>query len=122
MAESERIFPDLINRIEAALTATGLGNQPLIVRVSGCPNGCSRPYMAEVGLVGKAPGKYQLYLGSDPAGTRLNRVWKEVVKDEEIIGELQPLFARYAQERLDGEPFGDWVARVLWNEEPVLNN
>ena len=122
LAESERIFPDLINRIEAALTATGLGNQPLIVRVSGCPNGCSRPYMAEVGLVGKAPGKYQLYLGSDPAGTRLNRVWKEVVKDEEIIGELQPLFARYAQERLDGEPFGDWVARVLWNEEPVLNN
>ncbi|MEI8233190.1 MAG: NADPH-dependent assimilatory sulfite reductase hemoprotein subunit [Verrucomicrobiota bacterium] len=119
LAESERAFPGLLGRIESALGEVGLADQPIIVRITGCPNGCSRPYVAEIGLVGKAPGKYQLYLGGNEAATRLARVWKEVVKDEDILGELRPLFARYAQERLDGEHFGDWVARVLWNEQPA---
>jgi sulfite reductase (NADPH) hemoprotein beta-component len=120
LAESERAFPGLLERIESALGEVGLGEQPIIVRITGCPNGCSRPYVAEIGFVGKAPGKYQLYLGGNEAATRLARVWKEVVKDEEILDELRPLFARYARERLEGEPFGDWVARVLWNEPTTL--
>lgn len=119
LAESERAFPRLLERIESALGEVGLSEQPIIVRITGCPNGCSRPYVAEIAFVGKAPGKYQLYLGGNEAATRLARVWKEVVKDEEILDELRPLFARYAQERLKGEHFGDWVARVLWNEQPL---
>ncbi|MCX6967791.1 MAG: NADPH-dependent assimilatory sulfite reductase hemoprotein subunit [Verrucomicrobia bacterium] len=117
LAESERAFPGVLTRIESALNAVGLSEQPIIVRITGCPNGCSRPYVAEIGLVGKAPGKYQLYLGGNPAATRLARLWKEVVKDEELLGELQPLFARYAQERLGDEPFGDWAVRALWTEQ-----
>jgi sulfite reductase (NADPH) hemoprotein beta-component len=122
LAESERVFPALLTEIECALAETGLANTPIVTRISGCPNGCSRPYVAEIGLVGKAPGKYQLYLGANPQGTRLGRVWKEVIKLEEVAGELKPLFARYAAERLDGEPFGDWVARILWNEQPTLES
>ena len=117
LAESERIFPEFLNQIEGALAEAGLAGTAISVRIAGCPNGCSRPYMAEIGLVGKAPGKYQLYLGGDQPGTRLSRVWKEVVKYEELLGELRPLFARYAQERLNGESFGDWSARILWNEQ-----
>jgi len=117
LAESERVFPALLSQIESALAEAGLAQTAIVTRISGCPNGCSRPYVAEIGLVGKAPGKYQLYLGASQAGTRLARVWKEVVKYEEILGELTPLFARYAGERLEGEHFGDWVARVLWNEQ-----
>jgi len=118
LAESERAFPGVLTRMESALAEVGLAEHPIIVRITGCPNGCSRPYVAEIGLVGKAPGKYQLYLGGNQAATRLARVWKEALKDEELLDELLPLFARYARERLDGEPFGDWVARVLWNEQP----
>jgi len=116
LAESERAFPGVLTRIESALAEVGLAEQPIILRIAGCPNGCSRPYVAEIGLVGKAPGKYQLYLGGNEAATRLARIWKEVVKDEELLAELLPLFTRYAQERLPGEAFGDWVARALWNE------
>ncbi len=119
LAESERAFPGLLKRIESALGEVGLAEQPIIVRITGCPNGCSRPYVAEIALVGKAPGKYQLYLGGNEAATRLARIWKEVVRDEELSVELRPLFARYAQERLGGESFGDWVARVLWNEQLI---
>jgi len=118
LAESERTFPDLLGKIETALNEVGLAEQPIIVRITGCPNGCSRPYVAEIGLVGKAPGKYQLYLGGNQAASRLARVWQEVIKYDDLLGELRPLFARYAQERLEGEAFGDWVARILWNEQP----
>ena len=118
LAESERAFPGLLTRIESALAEVGLAEQPIIVRITGCPNGCSRPYVAEIGLVGKAPGKYQLHLGGNEAATRLARVWKEAVKEAEVVDELRALFARYAQERHDGEAFGDWVARVLWKEQP----
>ena len=121
LAESERVFPALLSEIECALAQAGLPKASIVTRISGCPNGCSRPYAAEIGLVGKAPGKYQLYLGADQAGIRLARVWKEVVKTEEVAGELRPLFVRYAAERLDGEQFGDWVARVLWIEQPSEN-
>jgi sulfite reductase (NADPH) hemoprotein beta-component len=90
--------------------------------MTGCPNGCARPYMAEIGFVGKAPGRYQVWLGGNEASTRLNRLYRDMVKDPEIIAELRPLFVRYAQERLAEERFGDWVARVLWPEQPAAAN
>jgi sulfite reductase (NADPH) hemoprotein beta-component len=121
LAESERYLPGLVTRIEALLAETGLGDQEITIRMTGCPNGCARPYMAEIGFVGKAPGKYQVYLGGNEASTRLNRLWKETVKDADIINELRPVLARYAKERQGAERFGDWVARVLWNEQPAAN-
>jgi sulfite reductase (NADPH) hemoprotein beta-component len=122
LAESERYLPELITRLEAVLAEVGLGDQEITIRMTGCPNGCARPYMAEIGLVGKAPGRYQLWLGGNEASTRLNRLYRDVVKDPDIVTELRPLFARYATERLAGERFGDWVARVLWPEQPSAAN
>jgi sulfite reductase (NADPH) hemoprotein beta-component len=122
LAESERYLPELITRLEGTLAEVGLGDQEITIRMTGCPNGCARPYMAEIGLVGKAPGRYQLWLGGNEASTRLNRLYREVVKDPDIVTELRPLFARYAAERLAGERFGDWVARVLWPEQPSAAN
>ena len=119
LAESERYLPELITRLEGLLTEVGLGSQEITIRMTGCPNGCARPYMAEIGFVGKVPGRYQLWLGGNEACTRLNRLYRDMVKDPDIIGELRPLFTRYAQERLEGERFGDWVARVLWKEQPA---
>jgi sulfite reductase (NADPH) hemoprotein beta-component len=118
LAESERMLPGLIDRIEKLCVEVGLDGQEIIVRSTGCPNGCARPYMAEIAFVGKAPGRYQLWLGGNASGTRLNRVWKDVVKDPEIEAELRPLLSRYVAERNGGERFGDWAARVLWNEQP----
>lgn len=116
LAESERFLPGLLDRIEALAAECGLGGEEIIIRMTGCPNGCARPYMAEVAFVGKAPGRYQLWLGGDVSGTRLNRVWKETVKDSEIEAELRPLFVRYQTERQVGERFGDWTTRVLFNQ------
>ncbi len=117
LAESERMLPALIDRIEKLGGELGLGGEEIIIRSTGCPNGCARPYMAEIAFVGKAPGRYQLWLGGNAAGTRLNRVYKEVVKDPEIEAELGPLFARWKAERTTGERFGDFAARVLWPEQ-----
>jgi sulfite reductase (NADPH) hemoprotein beta-component len=113
LAESERMLPGLIDRIEALCAEVGLAGEEIIIRSTGCPNGCSRPYTAEIGFVGKAPGRYQVWLGGDSAGTRLNRLWKDLVKDPEIENELRPLLARYASGRNAGERFGDWCDRVL---------
>jgi sulfite reductase (NADPH) hemoprotein beta-component len=121
LAESERYLPDLITRIEGLLGEVGLGDEEIVIRMTGCPNGCARPYMAEIGFVGKAPGKYQIYLGGNEASTRLNRLWKDTVKDDDIIAELRPLLVRHARERRPSERFGDWVARVLWAEQPATN-
>jgi sulfite reductase (NADPH) hemoprotein beta-component len=118
LAESERYLPELITRIDELLVEVGLGGQEVTIRMTGCPNGCARPYMAEIGFVGKAPGRYQVWLGGNEASTRLNRLYRDVVKDPDIVAELRPLFTRYAQERLPDERFGDWVARVLWQEQP----
>jgi sulfite reductase (NADPH) hemoprotein beta-component len=122
LAESERMLPGLIDRIEKLCGEVGLAGQEIIIRSTGCPNGCARPYLAEIAFVGKAPGRYQVWLGGDTAGTRLNRVWKDVVKDEDIEKELRPVLARYAQERTTGERFGDWCNRVLWPEKQILIN
>jgi sulfite reductase (NADPH) hemoprotein beta-component len=122
LAESERMLPGLIDRLEKLAGDLGLGGEEIIIRSTGCPNGCARPYMAEIAFVGKAPGRYQVWLGGNTAGTRLNRIWKDVVKDPEIENELRPLLARYAKERTAGERFGDWCDRSLWKEEPVAVN
>ena len=120
LAESERVLPDLLTRVEGLLAELGLEDEELIVRMTGCPNGCARPYMAEIALVGKSPNKYQLYLGGNEASTRLNRLYKDVVKGEEIIAELRAVLARYKEERGAGERFGDFCQRVLWKEVQTL--
>jgi sulfite reductase (NADPH) hemoprotein beta-component len=121
LAESERMLPGLIDRLEKLCGDLGLGGEEIIIRSTGCPNGCARPYMAEIAFVGKAPGRYQVWLGGDVSGTRLNRIWKDMVKDPEIENELRPLLARFATERNTGERFGDWCDRSLWVEQAVAN-
>jgi sulfite reductase (NADPH) hemoprotein beta-component len=119
LAESERFLPTLLDRIEALLAEVGLGDEAILIRMTGCPNGCVRPYMAEIGFVGRAPGRYQIYFGGNESGTRLNRLYRDNVKDPEILEVLRPVLARYARERTSGERFGDWVARVLWQDTPA---
>ncbi len=119
LAESERYLPSLLDRIETALTETGLADEEIVIRMTGCPNGCARPYMAEIGFVGKAPGRYQLWLGGNEACTRINKIYREVVKDADIITELKPLFERFKATRIGAERFGDWTARVVWPEIPA---
>ncbi len=121
LAESERVMPDILTRIEQLLAEVGLKDQEIVVRMTGCPNGCARPYMAEIGFVGKAPGKYQVYLGGNEASTRLNRLYKESVKMEDITGELRPLLTRFARERAPGERFGDWCDRTVLKEPAAAN-
>jgi sulfite reductase (NADPH) hemoprotein beta-component len=116
LAESERYLPGLLDRIEKLCTEVGLGGEEIIIRMTGCPNGCARPYMAEIGFVGKGPGRYQVYFGSNEGGTRLNRLWKDVVKDPDMENELRPVLTRYAKERNSGERFGDWCDRVFLKE------
>jgi sulfite reductase (NADPH) hemoprotein beta-component len=116
LAESERMLPGLVDRVEALCREAGLGGEEIVIRSTGCPNGCARPYMAEMGFVGKAPGRYQLWLGGNVGGTRLTRLYKDVVKEADLETELRPILTRYAQERGPGERFGDWCDRVLLNE------
>jgi sulfite reductase (NADPH) hemoprotein beta-component len=119
LAESERFLPDLLTRVEQLLAEVGLRDEEIVIRMTGCPNGCARPSMAELGLIGKAPGKYQIYFGGNEACTRLNRLFKDTVKTEDIVSELRPVFARFAKERNGTERFGDFCERVLWKETPV---
>lgn len=120
LAESERALPSLLTRIEELLAELGLQNEEIVIRMTGCPNGCARPFMAEIAFVGKSPHKYQLYFGGNEASTRLNRLFKETIKDEEIIEELRSVLQRFVQERGDGERFGDWCARVIWPEQESI--
>lgn len=119
LAESERMLPGLVDRIEKLCAEAGLAGEEIIIRSTGCPNGCARPYMAEMAFVGKAPGRYQLWLGGNASGTRLNRVFKDVIKEADVETELRPIFSRYAKERNSGERFGDWCDRVFLNEQPA---
>jgi sulfite reductase (NADPH) hemoprotein beta-component len=113
LAESERMLPGLLDRIEKLCAEVGLAGEEIIIRSTGCPNGCARPYMAEIAFVGKAPGRYQVWLGGNAPGTRLNRIWKDVIKDPEIENELRPVLTRFVNERSQGERFGDWCDRVF---------
>ncbi len=121
LAESERMLPGFLDRIEKLLTEVGLAGQEIIIRSTGCPNGCARPYMAEIGFVGKAPGRYQVWLGGDVSGTRLNKVWKDVLKEADLETEFRPVFTRFANERHAGERFGDWCQRAFLKEQSVAN-
>lgn len=112
MAESERYLPSLVSKLEATLARHGLSDEPITIRMSGCPNGCSRPYIAEIGLTGRAPGKYNLYLGGGFHGQRLNRMVRENVGEPVIMEVLEDVLGRYAAERLPGERFGDFTIRV----------
>jgi sulfite reductase (NADPH) hemoprotein beta-component len=112
LAESERYLPDLLDALDARLAAHGLSRDDIVIRMTGCPNGCARPYLAEIGLVGKGPGRYNLYLGAAFDGSRLSQLNAENVDHAAIIRELDPLFAAYAAERKAGEHFGDFVIRA----------
>lgn len=112
MAESERYLPGLLDKIEAILRAHGLKDEPITVRMSGCPNGCSRPYVAEIGLTGRAPGKYNLYFGGGFHGERLNGMVRENIAEAEILDVLADTIGRYAREREPGEAFGDFTIRA----------
>ncbi len=112
LAESERYLPDLITRLEEALERLGLRDDEITIRMTGCPNGCARPYVSEIGLVGRTPGIYNLYLGGAHEGTRLNKLHRRDVDGDAIVAALSPLFESYARERQHGERFGDYVIRA----------
>lgn len=112
MAEAERYLPVLVTRIEAILAANGLADEPITMRMTGCPNGCARPYVAEIAFTGRAPGKYNLYLGGSFDGTRLNRLYAENIGEEAILSILGDLLGRYARDRTRGERFGDFLHRA----------
>jgi sulfite reductase (NADPH) hemoprotein beta-component len=112
LAESERYLPDLLGALDERLTAHGLSADDIVIRMTGCPNGCARPYLAEIGLVGKGPGRYNLYLGAAFDGTRLNKLYAEDLDHTGIVAALDPLFAAYAAQRRAGERFGDFVIRA----------
>jgi sulfite reductase (NADPH) hemoprotein beta-component len=115
LAESERALPGILTGVEGLLTELGIAEEEIIVRMTGCPNGCARPYMAEIAFVGKGPNKYQIYFGGNEASTRLNWVYKDSVKGEDLLNELRPVLARYVQERQGKERFGDFCHRTLRN-------
>ncbi|MET0072602.1 MAG: assimilatory sulfite reductase (NADPH) hemoprotein subunit [Candidatus Thiodiazotropha sp.] len=111
MAEAERYFPQLLQKIEGMAVRQGIDRQAIVMRMTGCPNGCARPYVAEVGLVGKGPGRYNLLLGGDGKGLRLNRLYRKNLNERELLDTLEEQFRLYAAERLPGERFGDFVIR-----------
>ena len=116
LAESERALPGILDDFERELAALGLADEEIIVRMTGCPNGCARPYMAEIGFVGRAPNKYNIYLGGDEASLALNREWRASVKREDMFKELSPVLRRWRDERLPGERFGRFAQRVILTE------
>lgn len=118
LAEAQRYLPDLITKVEEVQDRHGLKETPMTIRMTGCPNGCGRPYMAEIGLVGKGPGLYALRLGGDYEGERLNQVYKEEVDEAEILETLDTLFADYTKNRLNiSEKFGDFMHRTHFKSQ-----
>jgi sulfite reductase (NADPH) hemoprotein beta-component len=111
MAEAERYLPQLLARVEELLERHGVAGQPLSLRITGCPNGCARPYLAEIGLIGKAPGRYNLHLGGNASGERLAPLHRENLDETAFLAELDGLIAAYAAERQPAERFGDFLWR-----------
>lgn len=117
MAEAERYLPDLLGKLEPILEEVGLREKEIVIRMSGCPNGCARPALGEIAFTGKAPGKYNMYLGAGFAGERLNKLYRENIGEQEILDTLRPIIHQYARERREGEHFGDYVIRAGIVEE-----
>jgi sulfite reductase (ferredoxin) len=112
VTESERIMPAMMDRIEQELQKLGLGEDRITIHMTGCPNGCARPYTPDIGLVGKARGKYTVYLGGNAYGTRLGFIYKDMVLEAEVATTLAPVLARYREERQPNESFGDFCHRL----------
>jgi sulfite reductase (ferredoxin) len=112
LAEAERALPSLVDVLEARLAELGLADEPISIRMTGCPNGCARPYMGEIGIVGVSADRYNVYLGGDIEQTRLNRIYREMVPGSEIAATLDPLFVAFAAERAGDEGFGEFCART----------
>lgn len=112
MAEAERFLPEFVTRVEGIMTAHGVGDEHIVLRVTGCPNGCGRALLAEVGLVGKAPGRYNLHLGGNRIGTRIPRMYSENINEEQILATLDELIGCWAKEREANEGFGDFTIRT----------
>jgi sulfite reductase (ferredoxin) len=123
VTESERVMPSLMDQMEVELARLGLDREAFTVRMTGCPNGCARPYNADIGLVGKTKGKYTVFLGGQLLGKRLNQIYKDLVPFEEIVATLSPVFVAFKQHRTAGETFGDFCDRAgndqlaKWAEE-----
>ena len=122
LAESERFLPELLTALEELLDRAGLKDDEIVIRMTGCPNGCARPYLAEIGLVGRNPGLYNLYLGAAFNGSRLNKLYAEDVGKARIVRLLEPMFARYAKEREEGEHFGDFAIRAGYVRATTAGN
>jgi len=110
-AEAERYLPTLVGRLEAVTERCGLRDNDIVIRMTGCPNSCGRPSMGEIGFIGKAPGTYNMYLGGDFVGHRLNTLFAESVTEDQIIALLTPMFGKYSSEREKNEHFGDFIVR-----------
>lgn len=121
-AEAERYLPTVVDKIDEILQKLGLFNEPISIRMTGCPNGCGRPFLGEIALVGRAPGRYNLYLGASFKGDRLNKLYKEMLNEAEILATLEPLLADYAQNRNEQERFGDFVIRKGYIEAVLAGN
>ncbi len=117
MAESERYLPSLVTKVEKILAANGLEKEPITIRMTGCPNGCARPYVAEIAMTGRAPGKYNLYFGGGFFGQRLNKMYLENVGEEAILSAIGEVGAHYARDRKKGEHFGDFTIRAGYVKE-----
>jgi sulfite reductase (NADPH) hemoprotein beta-component len=116
MAEAERYLPEFLARLGQRLEAHGLDDEPLNVRITGCPNGCARPYLAEVALVGKAPGRYNLMLGGNRVGDRLNTLYGENLSEAQILEILDGMLGRFVERRRADEGFGDYLVRAELTE------
>ncbi|WP_413735150.1 assimilatory sulfite reductase (NADPH) hemoprotein subunit [Sodalis sp. RH21] len=121
MAEAERFLPQFVTKVEGIMAAHGLGDDEIILRVTGCPNGCGRSMLAEIGMVGKAIGRYNLYLGGDRAGERIPRMYRENITEDQILAIIDETTGRWAAERHPREPFGDFVIRA-GIVKPVVNS
>lgn len=112
MAEAERFLPQFVTQVEEIMQSHGVGDEHIVLRVTGCPNGCGRALLAEIGLVGKAIGRYNLHLGGNRAGTRIPRMYRENISDAEILAVIDELVGRWAKERHADEGFGDFTIRA----------
>jgi sulfite reductase (NADPH) hemoprotein beta-component len=122
LAESERLLPEILEKFEPVFEEAGLSEDAISLRITGCPNGCARPYLAEIAFVGRAPNKYALYLGASYTGTRLNRLLSPSITIDDAVQLLTPIIKRYALERDEGERFGDFCDRVILPEDATIHS